>query len=74
MKMTVDLLQSMGYAVGLMSLNKAIDLELLNTQFDLGVFHGLRKPDERDKRAEILEEEARKEIYVPDKFDPSLDM
>lgn len=67
------IIQVMGYAVAFMNLTRAIDLELLNTQFDLGVFHGLRKPTEEDKSAEILPEGQENVIHLPETLSSALD-
>lgn len=67
--------QAKGFAVGLMTINRSVDLDLLNSQFDLGVFNGLRKPTNEDRRAlDEGDEEFRQEIYIPDQIKPDLDM
>ena len=37
-----------GAAIGFMSLTTEVDSDLLNDCFELGTFHGLRKPHEDD--------------------------
>lgn len=65
----------MGYAVGFMNVSKAIDLELLNSQFDLGVYHGLRKPDENDKiTSNINLDQEESPVCFPEKINPFVDM
>lgn len=65
----------MGYAVGFMNINRAVDFDLLNSQFDLGGFNGLRKPNENDTiTQDILLEEEEQPIYLPDKIDPFLNV
>lgn len=43
-----DILQTDGTAVGFMSLSDDVDLELLNSSFELNPFHGLHKPHPDD--------------------------
>ncbi|KAL0278426.1 UNVERIFIED_CONTAM: hypothetical protein PYX00_000254 [Menopon gallinae] len=64
----------MGYAVAFMNVNRAIDLEVLNTQFDLGVFHGLRKPTPEDKNAEILSDGQENVVYLPETVSSTIDV
>lgn len=61
--------------MGFMTINRYVDLDLLNSQFELSVFNGLRKPDERDKIPRELEEyEKERDLYLADKVDPDLNM
>lgn len=65
----------MGYAVGFMTINRSVDFDLLNSQFDLGGFNGLRKPDASDVPAEDLNlEEDEPMVYLPEKIDPLLNV
>ncbi|KAK6624035.1 hypothetical protein RUM44_010893 [Polyplax serrata] len=67
--------ESMGYAVGFMTINRSVDFDLLNSQFDLGGFNGLRKPDASDVPAEDLNlEEDEPMVYLPEKIDPLLNV
>ncbi|KAK2182403.1 hypothetical protein NP493_356g02033 [Ridgeia piscesae] len=46
-----------GAAIGFMSLTTEVDIDLLNDCFELGTFHGLRKPHEGDVlKMEVVEE------------------
>lgn len=44
-----------GSAAGVMCLNSTIDIDLLNENFELTAYHGLRKPHENDEQLTDVE-------------------